>query len=101
MTAKHVQRGFLFSAILIAAVLLPADLHLQARDWRVAQNALSAEQRIISRQEAAAIARRSTGGKVLSVSLKNGNRPFYVVKVILDSKRVKTIRVDARSGNVR
>ena len=94
------QRGLVLSAIVAAFLLLPA-FNVEARDWRVAQNNLSAEQRIISEKEAAAIARRSTGGEVLSVSLKNGNRPVYQVKVLLDSKRVKTIRVDARSGNIR
>lgn len=101
MNARQTHRGFFIAAILIAASLLPADFYLAARDWRVAQNNLAAEQRIISEQEAAAIASRSSGGKVLSVNLKNSKRPYYEVKVILDSKRVKTIRIDARSGQVR
>jgi len=52
----------------------------------------------ISRDEAAGIARRAVGGRVLGVELK-GNR--YYVRLLVDGKRVRTVQVDARSGELR
>jgi len=52
----------------------------------------------ISRNEAADIASRATGGRVLKVTRK-GN--YYEVRVLVDGERVRTVRVDARSGQVR
>lgn len=49
----------------------------------------------ISRDEAAQIARRVSGGRVLGVELR-GNR--YYVRVLVDGKRIRTVKVDARSG---
>jgi uncharacterized membrane protein YkoI len=51
----------------------------------------------ISRDRAAALARSSTGGRVLSVKRQGGS---YRVRVLLDGKRVRTVGVDARSGTV-
>jgi uncharacterized membrane protein YkoI len=52
----------------------------------------------ISRDQAAAIARDATAGRVLKVELK-GNT--YHVKVLLAGERVRTVRIDARTGQVR
>ena len=52
----------------------------------------------ISRERAASIAADATGGRVLSASRK-GNT--YLVKVLLDGERIRTVRVDARTGKVR
>lgn len=52
----------------------------------------------VSRSEAAAIAERATGGRVLSVS-ESGR--YWQVKVLVDGKRVRIISVDMRSGRVR
>jgi uncharacterized membrane protein YkoI len=101
MKLSSTQRSTLLTVLLVACLAMPADFYLAAREFRVAQNALSGEQRLISENEAAAIALRQTGGKVLSVNLKGGKNPFYQVKVLLESKRVKTLRIDARSGKVR
>jgi uncharacterized membrane protein YkoI len=50
----------------------------------------------IDRDEAAAIARRSVGGgRVLKVQLR-GQR--YYVKLLLAGERVRTVRVDATTG---
>lgn len=51
----------------------------------------------ISRDRAAALARSSTGGRVLSVKRQGGS---YRVRVLLDGKRVRTVGVDAHSGTV-
>jgi uncharacterized membrane protein YkoI len=55
----------------------------------------------ISRDEAAAIAQARTGGRVLSVDLENGGRPWYRVKVLIAGERVRTVGVDARTGRLR
>ncbi len=52
----------------------------------------------ISRSEAAAIAERATGGRVLSV--RESGR-YWQVKVLVDDKRVRFVNVDMRSGRVR
>lgn len=52
----------------------------------------------VSRSEAAAIAERATGGRVLSV--KQSGR-YWQVKVLVDDKRVHFVSVDMRSGAVR
>lgn len=54
----------------------------------------------ISREQAAAIARSATGGRVLNIQLMRGNRPMYSVKMLLDGKRVRTLGVDARTGAI-
>jgi uncharacterized membrane protein YkoI len=54
----------------------------------------------ISRDEAAAIARSRTGGRVLSVDLRRTGRPRYRVKVLVSGERVRTLSVDARTGSV-
>jgi len=52
----------------------------------------------VSRSEAAAIAERATGGRVLSI--RESGR-YWQVKVLVDGKRVRIISVDMRSGRVR
>jgi uncharacterized membrane protein YkoI len=52
----------------------------------------------VSRSEAAAIAERATGGRVLSIS-ESGR--YWQVKVLVDGKRVRIISIDMRSGRVR
>jgi uncharacterized membrane protein YkoI len=52
----------------------------------------------VSRSEAAAIAERVTGGRVLSIS-ESGR--YWQVKVLVDGKRVRIISIDMRSGRVR
>lgn len=55
---------------------------------------------LISPDRAAAAARQATGGRVLRVDLHGGGRPWYRVKVLVDGERVRSVRVDARSGRV-
>lgn len=51
----------------------------------------------ISSGQAATIARRATGGRVLKVKRKGG---VYQVRVLLDGERVRNVSVDARTGRV-
>lgn len=55
----------------------------------------------IGADQAAAIARGTTGGRVLGVRrLDRDGRAVYEVKVLLDSGLVRTVRVDGSSGGV-
>ena len=81
----------------VAPVNLSAEARLQLPAGLIAQNQAS-QQNIISRKRAATIAKRATGGRVLSVELA-GER-MYRVKVLLNDSRVRTVRVDARTGEL-
>lgn len=55
---------------------------------------------VVSKDEAAALARQATGGRVLDIQAEDRNgRTVYRVKVLLDG-RVRFVQVDAQSGNV-
>lgn len=57
-------------------------------------NILSKQSKASSAAEAANIARRQHGGKVLSVDTKkSGKNVVYRVKILLDSGRVKTVTI--------
>lgn len=55
----------------------------------------------ITQAQAAQIAKKRYGGKVLSVTKKGGEKPAYKVKLLLDDGRVKVVTVDANSGAAR
>jgi uncharacterized membrane protein YkoI len=53
----------------------------------------------VSRDDAAAVAQRASGGRVLSVdSAQSGGRPAWRVKVVTARGEVRVILVDAASG---
>lgn len=53
----------------------------------------------ISRDDAAAVAQRVSGGRVLSVdTAQSGGRPAWRVKVVTAQGEVRVILVDAASG---
>lgn len=53
----------------------------------------------ISRDEAAAVAQRASGARVLSVEkAESGRRPVWRVKVVTPQGEVRVILVDAASG---
>ncbi|TFH47264.1 MAG: hypothetical protein E4H01_08605 [Lysobacterales bacterium] len=55
----------------------------------------------ISADEAAALVRTASGGRILGVSRANGaGGPVYQVKVLLDKGRVRVYVVDANSGQI-
>lgn len=95
----------LLATTLVTVLAAPAALADSHRsDLRRSSSAYSSgqdngrESQGISRNEAAQIARRASGGRVLGVELR-GNR--YFVRVLVDGKRVRTVKVDARTGAVR
>lgn len=55
----------------------------------------------ISPARAAEIAASRTGGRVLDVQLQGGKRPRYRVRVLLGGERVRTVTVDAVTGEFR
>ena len=59
-----------------------------------------AQQPAISVEQATAIARRQTGGRVVSATPVDGGNRGYRVRVLLDGGRVTTVVID-RSGGVR
>ena len=55
----------------------------------------------IEADRAAAIARESTGGRVLDVRLlADDNGPAYAVRLLLNPGRVRTVLVDGTSGQL-
>lgn len=53
----------------------------------------------LSRDDAAAVAQRMTGGRVLSVDrAQSGNRPVWRVKVLTGKGEVRVILIDAATG---
>ncbi len=56
----------------------------------------------IGPDQAAAIARAQTGGRVLDVrQLPNGGSASFAVRLLLDAGRVRTVVVDGQSGQLR
>jgi len=76
-TAVHAQSGL---------------IHLNKPRFFIAQSEL------ISREKAASIAKQNTGGRVLEVKLKGNN---YHVKMLLNGERIRTVRIDARTGQLK
>lgn len=90
-------------ALILTVSLLPvpaaAKPPAHRGGWLVAQDKKAKDGPVqISRDQAAAIARSLTGGRVLSVKLK-GNR--YRIKVLVNGERVRTLSIDARTGAVK
>jgi uncharacterized membrane protein YkoI len=72
----------IMAAALLAAMMLPA-------------------QAALNRDQAAAVAQRETGGRVLSVDRADaGGRGLWRVKVVTGKGDVRVILVDAESGKV-
>lgn len=99
---KRLTNRFMQITLSVVLCIVATTADARPAQFRVAQAPADQSQaRLISADRAAAIARQSTGGRVLSVNLTRGNRPVYRVKVLLNSKRVRTVVIDARSGSIR
>ena len=56
----------------------------------------------LSRDDAAAVAQRASGGRVLSVEKsESSSRPVWRVKVVTAAGEVRVIQVDVATGQVR
>jgi hypothetical protein len=94
------RAGTLVVAVLVGVlVALPALAASRATadgPLRLAQATLS-----VSADQAAALVREASGGRILDVRLENRSRgPVYRVKVLLEGGRVRVYRVDAGSGRI-
>lgn len=95
--------GGSIAGVLLGAILLLAGsaAPVEAAPARYAQADQSGARSVqISRDRAAAIAAARTGGRVLDVSLRGGSRPRYRVRVLISEERVRTITIDARTGEI-
>lgn len=88
---RYVAAIFLVLGMLVSGTPAAAPARLAQADSVAVQ---------ISSDRAAAIAAARTGGRVLDVRLQGGSRPVYRVKVLVSGERVRTVRVDARTGSV-
>jgi uncharacterized membrane protein YkoI len=84
-------------AMVVAAVCLGGNAWAAPRQTERLQVA-QLQAASISSDQAAAIARSATGGRVLDVALANG---LYMVRVLLSDGRVRTVRIDALTGAIR
>lgn len=75
----------------LAGVLVTAEINAQS------EPASEAPRQILNPDAAAATVRRATGGKVLSVEATGTD---YLVKVLMPDGRVRTLRVDGRTGRL-
>ncbi len=79
----------------VLVVAAPESMARQEARWSLAQAA------DIGADQAAAIARGTTGGRVLGVRrVEQGRGATYEVKVLLEGGLVRTVRVDAATGAV-
>lgn len=104
MTPPTLQRSFRATLLLLVsagALLLanPASAS-PAKDglWAGQRHAQANEG--ISRAQAAEIAQRQLGGRVLSVK-RSRDGQVWKVKLLLDKERVRNVSVDAQSGQLR
>ncbi|MGQ0656916.1 MAG: PepSY domain-containing protein [Chromatiales bacterium] len=86
------------SRILLIAGLLEAPLGLSAgHPPDAGAAAVQVAQAATSPDQAAAVARASTGGRVLGVDWgDSGGQPVYLVRVLMPDGRIKVVPVAAR-----
>lgn len=110
MDRRHAQRrtgrrsAFAAAFVLLGVLVMPSVSH-GADDWLFAALDLFEQGRrpppSMSINDAASIAQDRFGGQVISISPAEQNgRRGYRVKILLESGRVKTLFVEARTGNV-
>jgi len=93
-----------FSVFTLVALLSPQNVvegAARSTDFPTTgtQIRLSQGESSTSPDQAAAIARRLTGGRILSIELKDSVREnVYEVKVLLPNGHIRIVRIDAASG---
>lgn len=84
--------------LVAVGVVVMAPQQAQAREWQPALMYLAQ----VDSAGAARIVERNTGGKVLSVHRQEKKgKVMYRVKVLLPEGRVRTVSVDAETGQMR
>ena len=109
MESRQAQGSQVVRSACAAAVVLLATLALPPRasadgDWLLAAIDLLEQSRpppVMSINDAASRAQDRFGGQVISISpAEQDGRRGYRVKILLESGRVKTLFVEARTGTV-
>lgn len=93
------MKAFQSAAIVfaLATALWPAGPAAQAATTLLLVQATAG----VSAEEAAALVRAASGGRILSVrSDETADPPVYYVKVLLDGGRVRVYLVDGNSGRI-
>lgn len=94
---KQVKRGMLM--VLAVLPMLATPVHASPRQAVSLSGHLSLAR--LDAASAARIVQRRTGGKVLAVDQTDrGGRILYRVKVLLPEGRVRTVTVDAETGQM-
>ena len=97
---KRTAAALVLAAVCAAGLVAPAgaaDVAGMGGNLLLAQSAGSG----VSADEAAALVRSASGGRILGVRRVNrGGGPAYQVKVLLDGGRVRVYVVDAQSGQI-
>lgn len=94
---KSDKRGILLILALLLMVVMPAHARPQVQPGIIVPIMLAE----VDSSSAARIVERRTGGKVLSVHRQEKKgRVMYRVKVLLPEGRVRTVSVDAETGQM-
>lgn len=94
---KRAGAALVLAALCATGLAAAADAAGMGRNLLLAQSVGSG----VSADEAAAMVRSASGGRILGVRRVNrGGGPAYEVKVLLDGGRVRIYVVDAQSGQI-
>lgn len=100
-----VRMAYRLLLLLIAVSLLSPSLQAGAFSPGVQprrEQPIRLSQARVSQDQAAAMARTATGGRILAVTTKGRDGQWvHYVKVLLANGRVRVVRVDANTGQVR
>lgn len=96
------MRGLLFAIALVCSVPVSAGPYFGAADRPGNPGLQRVAERQISVQQAAQIAQRTVGGRVLAAEPDNlGGRPVVRVKLLTRDGVVRVVVVDATTGRLR
>lgn len=88
--------------VLSLALTAPDAVAQPGASYQLAQNSTGTEARAkIKPAQAASIAKKSYGGKVMSIDMQTRDgRVIYRVKLLQENGRLRSVRVDGRTGKI-
>ena len=96
------MRGLLFAIALLCSAPVAAGPHFGAADRSAAPTLQRVAERQISVEQAAQVAQRAVGGRVLAAEPGSvGGRPVVRVKLLTRDGVVRVVVVDAVTGRLR
>ena len=96
------MRGLLFVVALVCSVPVAAGPHFGAADSSATPSLQRVAERQLSVEQAAQIAQRAVGGRVLAAEPGSvGGRPVVRVKLLTRNGVVRVVVVDAVTGQLR